>query len=148
MPYFHGAIPPRGSLIDLKVELSAPRILALRNAGQAIPPAVNLRGLLDTGADVTFIDTRHLPFVGQLTPAFAPVGTPAGGWSFQVQYDISLTILHPQGGRRSDLSIPALSIVDITLAPFLGYEALVGRDVLERCLLIYQGQGKSFTLAY
>jgi hypothetical protein len=148
MPYLTGAVLAGGPLVHLRIEVSVPRALALRRAGQAVPQAVDLRALLDTGADATCIDTRQVPFLAQETPAFTIVGTPAGGWTVGLQYDVSLTVVHPQSGKRSSLVFPSLPIVDVALAPFLGYEALVGRDVLERCLLVYDGQGKTFTLAY
>jgi hypothetical protein len=99
-------------------------------------------------ADVTFLDTGHVPFLAQQIPAMAIVGVPAGGWTVGLQYDISLTVLHPQAGRRSHLVLSTLLVVDKALSPSLGYQALVGRDVLERCLLIYDGQAGQFTLGY
>jgi hypothetical protein len=148
MPYLNGPILPRGAVVNLRIEVSAPRALVLRNAGQTLPPPVNLRGLIDTGADVTCIDINHVPFLAQQIPAVALVGAPAGGWTIGLQYDASLTVLHPQGGRRANLTLSSIPIVDLALAPFLGYEAVVGRDVLERCLLIYEGQTSRFTLGY
>src|SRR5712692_9881124 len=101
MPYLNSQIQTRGPLVNLKVEVSAPRALALRSAGQPVPPPTQLRGLIDTGADVTLVDTRHLPFLVQQNPVITLVGSPAGGWTIGLQYDVSLTVLHPQGGRQS-----------------------------------------------
>ena len=43
---------------------------------------------------------------------------------------------------------PNLRVVATELLRPQGFEALLGRDVLSRCLLIYDGPGKTFTLSY
>src|SRR5437763_174006 len=103
MPYLNGPISARGPLVSLRVDVSAPRALALRNAGQAVPGSVELQGLVDTGADCTFIDTRHVPFLVQQLPTMTLVGSPVGSWTAGLQYDISLAVLHPLANRRLNL---------------------------------------------
>jgi hypothetical protein len=147
MPYLKAPIHSRGPLVNLRIEVSSPRAGALRMARQPVPQAINLQGLIDCGADVTFIDTHHLPFLAYQKPAIRLVGDGAGGWTIGLEYDVSLTVLHP-GGRRSNLLLPSIAIVDKMLHAALGYEALVGRDVLDRCLFVYDGQDRTYTLGY
>jgi hypothetical protein len=113
----------------------------------AVPAAVPLRALLDTGADCTFIDTTHLQGLNLQNPIVVLVGDPSGGWTIGLQYEVSLTLVHPAGGRSS-LVIRALPIVDRLLTVNLGYEVVIGRDVLGQCLLNYDGSAARFILAY
>jgi hypothetical protein len=67
------------------------------------------------------------------------VGGPAGGFTFSPQYDVSLTIPHPCGNRRLHLTRHVIPILHINLPAFLGYEAIIGRDLLDDCLFWYDG---------
>lgn len=153
MPFFTSPLDPAGPLIRLSVALSGPRAAAWRNAGQggAVLQPILLRGLIDTGADVTFIDTRYLPFLSGQTPErFVIVDDLTGRnpITFAPQYDVSLTILHPSGNRRSHWTRPAFPIIDKPLAAHLGYQALIGRDVLNLCTFFYEGLAQQFVLGY
>lgn len=59
------------------------------------------------------------------------------------QYDVSLVLLHPQLQLTFN-SVPAL---ESDLA-HQGFHALIGREVLRRCLLVYDGQSGIFSLAF
>src|SRR5712692_2372765 len=102
MPYLNTPTDAKGPLVNVLIEVSAPRAMALRTAGQVVPQPVPLRGLIDTGADCTFVDTRHIPFLSQQTPAIVLVGDGKGGFTYAAQYDVSLTIVHPSGNRRDN----------------------------------------------
>ncbi|MBY0527846.1 MAG: hypothetical protein K2R98_30900 [Gemmataceae bacterium] len=60
---------------------------------------------------------------------------------------MSLTITHPSGDSQAQLVFRNLPVIQQPLGQ-LGYQALIGRDVLERCLLVYDGPAKRYTLAY
>jgi len=148
MPIFTSQVQAAGALINIKVEVSAPRVQAMRAAGLAIPQAVSLRALIDSGADSTFVDARHLQHLNLQNPLVVLVADPAGGFTLGLQYEVSLTLLHPVGVNASNLVLRMFAIVDKPLSPGLGFEAIVGRDVLDRCLFCYDGPAQTFTLAY
>ncbi len=110
-----------------------------------------MRALLDTGAQVTCIDRAALaPLLapGLLPLRFVFVNTPAtGGLNLQCEYGMSLTILHPSGNSQENLSLPDQPIIEQDLAG-LGYQSLLGRDVLASCDLLYSGRGGTFALTY
>ncbi len=58
-------------------------------------------------------------------------------------YDVSLVLLHP----NLSLSLNNVAVAESQLA-VQGIQALIGRDVLGSCLLVYDGQSGFFTLAF
>jgi hypothetical protein len=62
-------------------------------------------------------------------------------------YEAGLVILHPVKKPPSNLVVPELVVDELPLAQF-GIEAVIGRDVLASCVLVYDGPAGSVTLAY
>ena len=58
-------------------------------------------------------------------------------------YDVSLALIHP----AITLTIPNVPVTEAVLS-IQGIHGLIGRDVLRRCLLVYDGQSGVFTLAF
>jgi hypothetical protein len=85
-------------------------------------------GLTATGAIMA-----HTPSTGQVPVAFA-------------QYDVMLIIPGMATGDPAWI-IEALPAVESPLAA-QGIHGLLGRDVLDRAILIYNGSSKQFSLAY
>ena len=61
-------------------------------------------------------------------------------------YDVDFVILKTQ--NEPPLSIPNLRVAASQLFLRQGIHALIGRDVLSRCILIYNGENNSFSLAF
>jgi hypothetical protein len=141
-----------GPLVEVHIELAAANAQILRQAGQPVPAGFAGQALIDTGSEVTCIDPVVLgPLVAAagLQPArFVLANVPlAGGVSLAAEYFVSLSILHPSGHPRANLMLRNHAVVEQTLGP-IGLHVLVGRDVLDLCLHVYDGPGKSFTFAY
>jgi hypothetical protein len=138
-------------LVEAVIGLAASNVQVLRQAGQAVPAPVTVRALIDTAADVSCVDPQVLaPLVaaGLMPGRYVFANMPAmSGLNLAGEYTLSLTILHPSGNARAHLVLRNHPVVEQTLGP-LGYQALVGRDILDRCLHVYDGPGKRFTLAY
>jgi len=60
-------------------------------------------------------------------------------------YDVGIVIPHPQ---QTGLVIPVLAVCASELDQWQGFHVLVGRDILERCILIYNGTVPYFSLSY
>lgn len=71
--------------------------------------------------------------------------TPSTGLTPHVchQYDVSITLLAQSFIRRFD-TIPVME----THLSNQGIQALIGRDILAMCLLVYDGQAGIFSLAF
>jgi hypothetical protein len=145
MPHVTQQISPGGPILDFLVGVSLPRAQALQRAGVALPSAVHIRGLIDTGASGTCVDPSCLEALGLAPTGQIPIHTPStsGAPHLSDQYDISLVIVHP----RLQLTLHALPVIASTLTP-QGIQALIGRDVLTRCLFLYDGVMGIFSLAF
>jgi len=148
MPTLNGILEPEGALVAVEIGLSRPEVQRLRNAARPIPAPVSLKALLDTGAECSCLDPAALrTLVLPLTSIGWANISAVGGLAVTPGYDASLTIVHSSGDSRLDLVIGALSLVDVALAS-LGYEVLIGRDILGRCRFVYDGPGGRFRLRY
>jgi hypothetical protein len=148
MPVLRGPLQAEGALVDVLVGWSAVDAQKLRNALRPIPPAVGARTILDTGAEITCVDSALIQTLGLPFGGLSPANLPAhGGMALHAMYDASLTVLHPSGNPRDHLLVRNLKVLEISLAP-LGYEVLIGRDVLSFCRFLFNGTANRFTLAY
>jgi hypothetical protein len=109
---------------------------------------VDAQALLDTGAEITCIDGVLVEQLGLPLAQLALANVPAlGGIRVGAHYHASLTVVHPSGARGRDLVLQNLLILEMSLSG-LGYQALIGRDVLDRCDFLYRGRQQRFALAY
>jgi hypothetical protein len=148
MPILIGTIESEGALVDVLVGLSRTEVRRLRQAARPIQTPVTLRALLDTGAECTCIDLHAaaplvLPF-GGITLVNAPA---LGGLQACAEHDASLTVLHPSGNPADNWVIADLSLADRPLGA-LGYQVLIGRDILALAAFLYNGKAGTFTLDY
>jgi hypothetical protein len=111
-------------------------------------PPVPARAVLDSGAEATCIDSSLVQTLGMPPKGFTLANLPtAGGLTVGTEYDISLTVLHPSGNARLHLVVSDLVVVELALG-VLGYQALIGRDVLAICKFLYHGPRGRFRLSY
>jgi hypothetical protein len=128
-----------------RVGLSAAEAAKLVQSGQPVPPPVPVRALIDTGSDRTAVAPGIIRQLG-LQPLIHGMAHTAGG-SFQVNlYCIGLTIHGPTRGAGAELSLSDLLVSELTVA--LPFEVLIGLDVLRECLLVLDGPGSQFILAF
>ena len=145
MPHLTLPISVGGPILDLAIGVSHPRRDALRRVGQKIPSPVKIRGLIDTGASSTCVDPAQLSQLGLTPTGQVPIYTPSTGetpYSCN-QYDVGIVLIHPS----LQLVIGEQPVIAPSL-PLQGIHALIGRDVLARCLLVYDGANNQFVLAF
>jgi len=156
MPVLALPFTPKGGVrVQAQITISQTNLLHLRRTHQPIPQPVPVVALLDTGAERTCVDpaivTRlRLPISGSGLSASPGVATgPAilGGSLPSFSYEAGLVILHPVTKPPSNLVVLDLIVDELPLAAF-GIEAVIGRDVLASCVLVYDGPNGSATLAY
>jgi hypothetical protein len=140
--------PVGGAVISAYVGVSEPRRLALAAEGQEVPREIPVRALIDTGASCTCVDPEPLRKLELPATGNVPVHTPSSGadMHFADAFDVSMwvpaaTAEHPA------LLIPALPVLSSDLS-VQGIHAIIGRDVLSHCLLVYNGSDETFTVAF
>lgn len=96
--------------------------------------------LIDTGATSSVVDASLVRSLGVNPIGMANVGT-AGGPATQPVYPLRITL---QGVNLT------INFSQVTGAPLnaMGLVALLGRDLLARMILLYDGPSSEFTLAY
>jgi hypothetical protein len=120
----------------------------LHMALRPVPQPVALDALVDTGANVTCYDSRAVKALQLRRRRFVIVNAPAlGGWGGTRTEEASLTIVHPSGNPADDLVLATYPILELPLGA-LGYQMLLGRDVLAHCRLDYDGRADTFALEY
>jgi hypothetical protein len=146
MPHLTFDWSPDGMVVGAVVGTNRPDTLALLQAGKPVPTPVRVRALLDSGADATAVAPPVLHQLG-LTPVRS-AGTQTAGGSVAVGlYRISLTVHGPGGTAGPMLVQPNLLATELAV-PLSNIDALIGLDVLGQCLLVVDGPGQRFTLAF
>ena len=146
MPHLTLQISAGGPILDLIIGPSVPRLVALNNANQPIPGMLKIRGLVDTGASQTCVDPACLSKLGLSPTGFTHIHTPStrGTPHRCNQFDVQLVLIHAKG---SLLRFESLAVVESSLM-IQGIQALIGRDVLSNCLLVYDGAANIFSIAF
>jgi hypothetical protein len=147
MPHFTLSMSPNGPLMDAFVGVSQPRRNALTAAGQTVPNWVQIRALLDTGASGSCVDPSVLSSLALNPSGSIPMITPSTGTTPHVadQYDVSLMI---PCLNQAPLVFHTIGVACVELLLGQGFHALIGRDILQQCVLTYNGNRNWFTLAY
>lgn len=149
MPFFTLQIVPQGPLVLAFIGVSFARRDALVAGNQPVPPAVRINGLIDTGASGTCVDPSVLqqlsvPPTGQVMVDTASTGSQP---HLTDQYDVSILIPGdiPTAPPFIEQNVP---VIASELLQRQGIHALIGRDILSKCLFAYNGKSRTFSLAY
>jgi len=148
MPRLSGILRAEGAMVAVEIGQSRSEVQRLRNAARPIATPVSLQALLDTGAECSCVDPQALATLTLPLANIGIVNIPAlGGLTPVAQHETCLTVLHPSGDARRNLVVDGLLVAETFLAT-LGYQVLIGRDVLSRCRFVYDGPGNWFRLSY
>jgi hypothetical protein len=145
VPHVTVQIAPGGPLLDFRIGVSQARAQALQQSGLPIPQPLQIRGLVDTGASCSCVDPSALQGLGLTPTGQSPMLTPSTGTQphYANVYDVSLILVHP----ALQLTMGNVAVAESELM-VQGIQALIGRDVLKNCLLVYDGALGVFTLSF
>ncbi len=145
MPHIARQISANGPILDVVIGVSKPRMAALNQAGFPAPSPLPVRALIDTGATCSAIDPFVLNTLGLSPTGSTQVLTPSTGTTPHVcnLYDVAVYLAHPEYTYEF-ASVP----VTETVLANQGFHALLGRDILGKCLFVYDGVTGIFTLAH
>jgi hypothetical protein len=143
-----GKLDAAGALVDILAGWSAVETAARRSALKPVPPAQQLRALIDTGAEATCLDPAIIRMLGLPFCMTVFSNMPATvGLGLSSIYAGSIAILHPSGNARQNLVVPEVEICELPLRT-LNLDAVIGRDILNRLRFIYDGPAATFLLEY
>lgn len=154
--------PTLGPIISVAVMQTQQRISALKKAGVQVPPPQSAQFLVDTGASHTCVDPSIIDALGITAKGSVSMQTPStdGVPVSCPVYDVQLILvpslpaqmtpakighLMTSGGMTPH--IRAISVMGAALKA-QNISGLIGRDVLEHCLVFYNGHSQHFTIAW
>jgi gag-polyprotein putative aspartyl protease len=145
MPFLTFPIGAEGALVDIFVALSTPRVDTLKAAGISFPPPEKAKALIDTGASISSISPRIAKGLGLIPSGITPIYSATTGVASQNcnLYDVCLAFVQPSI-KVLGVNIPVIEVDLFTP----GVDVLLGRDMLRQCLCIYDGQSRTFILAF
>lgn len=126
----------------LIIEIHVPPVLAnyLTQRGQPVPAPISGDALLDTGASISAVETNVISQLRVNPIGITSVHTPGG----VVQQNLHpIRFVFPAIGM---LTIDFNAVIGSNLQP-QGIIALVGRDVLSNCLLVYNGPAGMYSIS-
>jgi hypothetical protein len=151
MTTFSLPVTATGPIVRVRIGFSRGKELAIRRSGRAILTPIDVDALIDTGADVSMIESGLLtPFVreGMDLKAIVHVNAPGlGGLALCPQFLTGVRICHPTGNRQQDVLFPAAELVEYALGG-PDYQVLIGRDILSRLVFQYDGPAATFSVTY
>jgi hypothetical protein len=148
VPYFTLTLDAPGPVVNAVVTVSDGRRQALEAAQQPIPTQQIVRALIDTGASHTSIDPTVLAALGLTPTGTIEIVTPSTGTGTHTAdtYDVDFKIY----ASAEDIPLATSNLRVSACELFLkqGIHALIGRDILSRCVFIYTGSTNSFTVCF
>ena len=151
MSHFAVPISPNGPLFDAFIRVSKSRFDVLQAAKQAIPPAQQIRALLDTGASASCLDISIINALGIPPTGTTSISTPStGNTPYDVNvYDVSILIPPtPTSLPSMPLIFNTVAVAGCELLQAQGFHALIGRDILSVCMFHYNGPGGLIVVSY
>lgn len=149
MPHFTLGIDPAGPILNAGVSVSQGRRAALIEQGLPVPQMRVIRALVDTGASFTSVEPEVLTLLGLTPTGTMDIVTPSTGLEVHTTdtFDVDF-LIGPATDDEVPLTIPNLRVGASLLFLRQGIHALIGRDILKRCILIYNGSTNSFCLSF
>lgn len=141
-----GALVVAGAFLTMDVHLPPVLATALTTAGQTVPPAQSGVALVDTGATMTCVHEPVLLGLGLNAVGTVNSGTANG----QVQQTLYMArVTFPEVGWSLDLPVVGVDLTGqmILTDPPQQLFALVGRNLLHNCILVWNGPGGYWTIA-
>lgn len=136
-----------GPILAVQIEIPTALANQLQLGNQTIPNPVAGQALIDTGASVSAVDAAVVQQLGVQPVGIANVGT-AGGPQQQTIYPAKFSF--------PGTNLPSIEFGELLGANLAGQQlplpqgqliALLGRDILQHFILVYNGPGGMYSIA-
>jgi hypothetical protein len=133
-----------GPKVPVEVRVPAELEVLLQKESKPVPSPVRGLALIDTGATLSMIDEEAIQHLCVSPVGSVVLGT-AGGAKQSALYPVRLAIVIPPNPP-----VVAAQIAQITCGPLKpqGLLCLLGRDLLQHALFVYDGASGRFTIAF
>lgn len=148
MPIVTGPITLHGAVIDVLVGVPAARRRALTRVGFAVPPAVGVRAVIDTGAAITGFTHAVFAQLGLTRVGQVPISTPSTPTGCPYPADQFYAELSLIAGGTPHVFAEAWVIAADGFYAIEEMHGLIGRDVLDHCSFDYRGVARLFEFAF
>lgn len=135
----HIALLQRGPVVQVSVSVGQAIAQQVLQRGDTLPPPVAGLALIDTGATTTCIDEEAAQVLKLPAIDVVKVASASHASSEQNVYPISIEVV------GLPIVVNAPRAIGAALKP-QGLLVLIGRDVLQSCVLVYNGPAGQFTL--
>jgi len=148
MPLIGGDMTTDGAIITVLVGVSKLYRQRLTRSGQAIPKSIAVRAQIDPGSFATAFMPSVFANLGIKPIGKIAIRTPStkpGEPSLCDQYDVEVSFVSGMD------SYPFPSVRVIESGDFLQDEevqALIGRDILDRCVFQYYGPDRQYSISF
>jgi hypothetical protein len=146
MPTVIVPITHEGAVIEVLIAVSAPRAVLLAANQQQTPQPISARLLIDTGASNTNVQDGLLAPLGLTPTGSIPTFTPTTG-NVPVncdQYDVTIIFPNAIPFGWQFQTVPVIECKPLTGS----IQGLLGRDILNRCVLTYNPFSPVVTLSF
>ena len=146
MPVVSQDLTEDGAVIEVLVGVHNERREMLRKHSFPVPQRVRARLQVDTGSNVTVIRGEVFQQLGiqEIDSVLArPLATTEEPQRFP-QFPASLSLLC----EGMEMHLPSVSVLGCLMTPADRVDGILGRDVLDHCLFVYDGRGRRFSLAF
>jgi hypothetical protein len=134
-----------GPTLPVMIGLPSQMMASLQAMGQPISAPLQVRGVIDTGTDVTAVSANLLRQLGVTSAASGTTNTVTGPVRVNL-YEISLSVPASTPPASFLVVRPDLIVMELT-AVLPDVDLLLGRDILDECLFFYDGPARQFLLA-
>jgi hypothetical protein len=146
VPFVTGRYGASGPMIEILIGVSEPRRRAMLARGTTPNPELRLLFLIDTGADSTMVNEQHMRTLGIDARGSRDILTatseakPTACNTYDVAFKLATFGDDP-------LMLPAIEVIGRPLFN-LSIDGMVGRDILNRVVLLLDGPRMQFRIDY
>jgi hypothetical protein len=144
-----GRIERQGAFAYATVMATSFQVAALKAQGLAYPAPQQIAALIDTGASSSVLDTSVISSFALTLTGQTLIHTPSTGSQYESrnQYAASISLIDPTLDPRQGIEVYNIAVIESHLASE-GFLAIIGRDILSRCIFTFDGPAKIYRLEF